>query len=575
MRQRISSLRFFITSTIVLIVSIVLLCSTLLYYFRTSTLLKENYQRSFTNQLNQAAQQFTEQFDTIESIIPLFLSNSFIINTLNKEFSSEDKVSMEKQMSQIYYSTSLSDKNFTNFISIVSADNSVFKINTADFLSSSNTEQAVIDTIDHTETKLICFTLPSDQDSFYMIRNLFSVNNGKYIGTFIININKTKWMNYCIKGIDPTWSIFLFNSDMNVLSNPDSNTECHELQEMKIFDKEGAVNFQEISLNQKPYFIVARTLSLVNLTLAVCAPKNILYKDLNTTLHSYLLFLFLILIAAMFISLIMSRTITLPVQKMVFHINQIASGKQTTLPPMRMYQEFDVWTNAFNEMLKKLDISYNDNFQKQLLLKNAEIRSLRAQMNPHFLFNILNTIAWKAEMCDNEEIYQMVISLGELLKMNTLFKDQDFITLEQEMKYVKFYIYLQQMRFEDKISCSIQIPEHLLTCKIPCFCIQPLVENAIVHGLEPKKGKGKLSIQIIETDKIIEISIIDNGVGFSNNCEPSETKLNHTHIGLRNLDRRLELLFGETSRLCIDSIPNEYTTVSFKIPKKEVEPYDI
>lgn len=156
---------------------------------------------------------------------------------------------------------------------------------------------------------------------------------------------------------------------------------------------------------------------------------------------------------------------------------------------MRMYQEFDVWTNAFNEMLKKLDISYNDNFQKQLLLKNAEIRSLRAQMNPHFLFNILNTIAWKAEMCDNEEIYQMVISLGELLKMNTLFKDQDFITLEQEMKYVKFYIYLQQMRFEDKISCSIQIPEHLLTCKIPCFCIQPLVENAIVHGLEPKKEK--------------------------------------------------------------------------------------
>lgn len=125
-------------------------------------------------------------------------------------------------------------------------------------------------------------------------------------------------MNYCIKGIDPTWSIFLFNSDMNVLSNPDSNTECHELQEMKIFDKEGAVNFQEISLNQKPYFIVARTLSLVNLTLAVCAPKNILYKDLNTTLHSYLLFLFLILIAAMFISLIMSRTITLPVQKWYF-----------------------------------------------------------------------------------------------------------------------------------------------------------------------------------------------------------------------------------------------------------------
>ena len=88
--------------------------------------------------------------------------------------------------------------------------------------------------------------------------------------------------------------------------------------------------------------------------------------------------------------------------------------------------------------------------KKQLLLKNAEIRSLCVERNPDFLFNILNTIAGKSKMCDNEEIYQMVISLGELLKMNTLFKDQDFITLEQEMKYVKFYIYLQQMRFEDK-----------------------------------------------------------------------------------------------------------------------------
>ena len=149
-------------------------------------------------------------------------------------------------------------------------------------------------------------------------------------------------------------------------------------------------------------------------------------------------------------------------------------------------------------MLQKLDTYYNDIFQKQILLKNAEIQALQSQMDPHFLFNVLNTIAWKAQMTDNEEIYQMVISLGELLKMNTISKEKAFIALEQEIQYVRFYIYLQQMRFEDKISCSIQIPPELLPCEIPCFCIQPLVENAIVHGLEPKKGKGTLAIQIFE-----------------------------------------------------------------------------
>ena len=136
---------------------------------------------------------------------------------------------------------------------------------------------------------------------------------------------------------------------------------------------------------------------------------------------------------------------------MVFHINEISQGRQDSLPPLKMHYEFQIWMNAFNEMLKKLDISYNDNFQKQLLLKNAEIQALQSQMDPHFLFNVLNTIAWKAQMSDNEEIYDMIISLGELLRINTISKESAYTLLEQEMKYVKFYIYLQQMRFEDKI----------------------------------------------------------------------------------------------------------------------------
>ena len=115
---------------------------------------------------------------------------------------------------------------------------------------------------------------------------------------------------------------------------------------------------------------------------------------------------------------------------MIYHINQISKGERTVLPPMKMYYEFDVWAESFNKMLKQLDTYYNDNFQKQLLLKSSEIRTLQSQMNPHFLFNVLNTIAWKAQMNDQEEIYQMVISLGELLKMNTLSKEKDFVRLE-------------------------------------------------------------------------------------------------------------------------------------------------
>ena len=205
-----------------------------------------------------------------------------------------------------------------------------------------------------------------------------------------------------------------------------------------------------------------------------------------------------------------------------------------------------------------------------MLLKNAEIRALQSQMDPHFLFNVLNTIAWKAQMSDNEEIYDMIISLGELLRINTLSKESAYTQLEQEMKYVKFYIYLQQMRFEDKISFDIQVPDSLMKCMIPGFCIQPLVENAIIHGLEPKKGNGKLSINIIETERYMEISINDNGIGFETVPDirriASKNDGSHTHIGLKNLDKRLELLYGEEARLHILSTPNVCTSISFRIP---------
>lgn len=138
-------------------------------------------------------------------------------------------------------------------------------------------------------------------------------------------------------------------------------------------------------------------------------------------------------------------------------------------------------------MLQQLDAYYQDIYQQKLLIKNAEIRALQSQMDPHFLFNVLNTIAWKAQMTDNEEIYEMVIFLGSMLKMNTLSRNHTFTSIEKDMEYVRLYVYLQQMRFEDKISCDIQIPEQVLSCEIPCLSIQPLQKMPLYTDLNQRK----------------------------------------------------------------------------------------
>lgn len=569
------SLRTFMTVLITLILMIVLLCSIGFSYFQTSKILKENSRSSITSQLNQINSLITDQIETIDSVIPLFMSNNLIQNALeascSQETRSSNRFQIERQMSFIYTSTPLSNKNFTDSIYILCDDATVFHTYTSGNLENTDTKsQELMQIIDKTEPGLMCFTLNQENNHLYFARNLFSSNTGNHIGILVLNIASGKLMDYCAKSIPDQWLITLYNDELEIYSSPVAagwNQELHSNLSLK----NNQVTFQELHLSGEDYFLAARRLGELNLTFAVAAPEKLLFQDLNNTLKSYLVLLILIFFTAIAAAVILSQVITRPIDRMIFHINEISNGAQTTLPPMKMYREFDTWAQAFNDMLKKLDASYNDNFQKQLLLKNAEIQALQSQMNPHFIFNVLNTIAWKAQMTDNEEVYQMVVSLGELLRMDILSKNHAFITLAQEMEYVRLYIYLQQMRFEDKISCTIQIAESLMNCQIPCFCIQPLVENAIVHGLEPKKGKGRLEIQVLETDEHqLEITIMDDGIGFDQIPDirsiQSSSIDTHTHIGLRNLDKRMELLFGESARLRIHSVPGTCTSVSFSIP---------
>lgn len=568
------SLRTFITVVISLIVTVILVLSISFFYKETSYILINEYEQSITAQLSQVNQQISEQIDALDSIIPMFLSNSLISNTLESinynSVTNDSKISIEKQMSHTYYSTSLSSKNFINGIHIYSDDGTEFYIPTSGGSERDlDLNQRLLDNIDPTDPGLICMSLYSEYKSIFFARNIFSSNTGKHIGLFIVDVAPVNWIQFCAKGLDPSWFIYLYNNEMSVLSNGEMEVQSEQL--LQQIDKQNStVSFQELTLSGEPYFVAAQELQGLQITSAVAAPKHLMMRDLNQTLKSYLLLMSVIVLIALTTAVILSRTVTRPINKMVYHINEISQGRQDSLPPLKMHYEFQIWMNAFNQMLKKLDISYNDNFQKQLLLKNAEIRALQSQMDPHFLFNVLNTIAWKAQMSDNEEIYDMIISLGELLRINTLSKESAYTQLEQEMKYVKFYIYLQQMRFEDKISFDIQVPDSLMKCMIPGFCIQPLVENAIIHGLEPKKGNGKLSINIIETKRYMEISINDNGIGFETVPDirqiASKNEGSHTHIGLKNLDKRLELLYGEEARLHILSTPNVCTSISFRIP---------
>ena len=570
------SLRFFITVTIMIIVGFVLLLSVGFYYIKTSSILRKTSRDSIVRELNQVNDTIQDQVETIDSVIPLFMSNEVIQNALeNPDAGTNHPFSVERQMSYIYNSSALSEKNFTDSIYIYNNHNIIYHAYTSGILENvEDTSDFLQSTIDASDPHLMCYTSPLHEQNMYFARNLYSSNSGNRIGMIVININARIWIEYCSKTIDSSWFIMLFNREFSLSTDSDFSGEDLQTLYSSLNTKKGSVLFKEQSFAGKDYFMASQSLERLGLTSAVAAPKELLLENLNSTLKSYLLVTLAVALIALFAAFIISRAVTRPIDTMILLINEISKGNRSSLPPESFYQEFQVWAQSFNQMLLQLDTYYKDIYQQKLLIKNAEIRALQSQMDPHFLFNVLNTIAWKAQMIDNEEIYEMVISLGSLMKMNTLSRNHNFTSISKEMEYVRLYVYLQQMRFEDKISCDIQIPEQALSCEIPCLSIQPLVENAIVHGLEPKKGKGHLIIQIIEgDDQMLEICIIDDGIGFEvipdiQSIRHSE-KDSHTHIGMKNLDKRLKLLYGSDSGIKITSLPNKCTTVSFHIPRKE------
>lgn len=577
---KITTLRSFITFIVAFIVALSLLITGTYFYIRSAKILTKNYKNNIVQQLKQINSHVEDQIYIIDSFFPLILSNPMIQENLEPFISlahssaEKSQFQIEKQITQLLISTELWNEKFINSVSIIDRENTYYRVSLYNQITTVETLEKLLKKLPSNSSSLEIKTLNQDKESLYFLRNIFSIYTGEKIGTIVIDINIKEWENSYLENLDENWEVYLFNKEMQPLGYK-HNTENSILLSDYISKTNNEISLEEISLNHTVFFIASKQLEKFGVTSVVAVPKNYILSELNQILKSFLTIFFLLLAFTVLFAASFSRTITLPIKKMIDYVRKASKGDTKEKMPKYLYGEFNEFADAFDSMLKQLDIYYNEIYQKQLLLKNAKIESLQAQINPHFLFNVLDTIAWKAQISENEEIYQMILSLAELLRGNILAKEKDFVTLEEELQYVKFYTYLQQVRFEDKFSIHIQASKDCLSLFVPRFCIQPLVENAIVHGLEPKKEFGKLRINIIRQKQTLEVIVIDNGVGFPetfqiNECVSSKND-SHTHIGLKNLDKRLSLLYNENCHLKICSIPHKYTAVSFQIPLQTEE----
>ncbi len=210
-------------------------------------------------------------------------------------------------------------------------------------------------------------------------------------------------------------------------------------------------------------------------------------------------------------------------------------------------------------------------YQAQSQKRNAELRVLQSQINPHFLYNTLDTIQWKALEHNAYDVADMINSLSVFFRLS-LSGGKEFITVADEIEHVKNYLCIQKIRYMDKVNYEINVEQAVSRYLVPKMIIQPLVENSIYHGLKQKKNSGIITIKIFSEDDFIIIEVTDDGLGMSDEklkelMKNLSQSIETEHYGLYNINERLRLTFKDKYCIEITSIFNEGTTVSLKLPK--------
>lgn len=226
----------------------------------------------------------------------------------------------------------------------------------------------------------------------------------------------------------------------------------------------------------------------------------------------------------------------------------------------------------YDQMVKQINLLIHDVVQSKLEQRNAELKTLQAQIQPHFLYNTLNTICWTAERNGQKDIADMTYALSKVFRI-TLNDGKDFITLKEELKLVENYLYLQEMRFKPKFTYEIEVHPEAENLIIPKLLIQPFVENAVIHGIEPSSESGFIYISANHEGNIVRIKIIDNGVGMS---EEQLRKLNSYNLkefdrqqgagyAIYNVKERLKHVYGEKAEITFYAIKGCGTRVEIQI----------
>lgn len=294
--------------------------------------------------------------------------------------------------------------------------------------------------------------------------------------------------------------------------------------------------------------------------------------EIQRTIYAASLTTAALIVVLWIVALVISNSMTKPIKQMVKNIEIVGGGDFTVRHVASSNDEFKTLSDSFDIMVEQIGELVDEVQKKQETLRRMELQLLQAQINPHFLYNTFDTIIWLAEDKQTKQVVDVTTSLSNYFR-TTLSKGRDFITLKEEKLHVQSYLEIQHVRYQDILTYEIDIPEELCFLTLPKLTLQPLVENALYHGIKYKRGLGKIKVGAALQGDTAVLTVFDDGPGLS----PAELeRLNQSiqssgerhGFGCANVHERIRLYYGEPYGLTITSEEGEGTYATVLLPVK-------
>jgi two-component system sensor histidine kinase YesM len=280
-------------------------------------------------------------------------------------------------------------------------------------------------------------------------------------------------------------------------------------------------------------------------------------------------------IFAVFTQRSVTASINDPIKRLDDLSKRIAEGDFTVRVQLPQVSELDGLTDNLNIMAVKIQELIAENVREQQNLQKSEMKALQAQITPHFLYNTFDTIVWLAEEKKNDKVIDITRAFSSFFRIS-LNKGKDYLTVSEEFEHVKSYLTIQKIRYRDILDYEIEYEPEMASCQILKLVLQPLVENALYHGIKNKRGRGFLSVKGWRENNRLCFSVQDNGIGMTEeklaninqqiNGSADPEDLNNVY-GLYNVNKRLELYYDASTKLEITSRYQKGTTVYFSVPE--------